>query len=331
MAWHRIFIFVLITSLLVGCSAFPSMAEPPTEEVELTKIRLPMGFIPNVQYAPFYVAVQKGYFYEAGLDIEFDYSPETDGVALVGADELQFAVVSGEQVLLARSQDIPVVYFLAWWQDYPVGMVSMQEAQIKTPSDLAGRTIGIPGLYGASYIGFRALLNAGGLEEEDVTLESIGYNQVESLVAGQTESGVIYANNEPVQLEALGYDVDVIRVADYVQLASNGLISNEKTIAENPELVRKMAQATAKGIQATLDDPDNAFEICKNFVEGLDDVNQQVQRDVLQSSLEFWKTDTIGVSNPEAWENMQAVLLDMEMLSQPLDLESAFTNEFVAP
>lgn len=332
MNFQRVFILILLVVMIIsGCSAFPFSGDQPGEEPEITKIRLPMGFIPNVQYAPFYVAVQKGYFYEAGIEIEFDYSPETDGVALVGADELKFAVVSGEQVLLARAQEIPVVYVLAWWQDYPVGMVSMANAQIQTPADLAGRTIGLPGLYGASYIGLRALLNAGGLDEEDVILQSIGYNQVEALVAGQIESGVIYANNEPVQLRSLGYEVDVIRVADYVELASNGLITNEKTIAENPELVRRMVQAITKGIEATLADPDHAFEICKRHVEGLDGANEQVQREVLESTLAFWQTEKIGVSHLEAWENMQEVLLEMGILSQSLDLQAAFTNEFVAP
>ena len=95
---------------------------------------------------------------------------------------------------------------------------------------MKGKKIGLPGLYGASYVGLRALLNAGGLSEEDVTLDSIGYNQVEALVTGRDEAIVIYANNEPIQLEAQGYKVDVLRVADYVSLASNGLLTNEKTI-----------------------------------------------------------------------------------------------------
>jgi NitT/TauT family transport system substrate-binding protein len=288
-----------------------------------------MGFIPNVQYAPFYVAVDKGYFRENGIEIEFDYSFETDGVALVGAEDLQFALVSGEQVLLARAQELPVVYVLGWWQDYPVGVAAKTEQGIQSLEDLRGKQIGLPGLFGANYIGLRALLNEAGLEEDDVTLDSIGFNQVEALATDQEQAVVIYANNEPIQLAALGYDIDLIQVADFVQLASNGLITNEATIANNPDLVRRMNQAILRGLADTLSDPDQAFEISKLYVENLAQADQTIQRNVLEASIAFWKADQLGYTAPEAWENMQEILLDMGLLSQPLDLKRAYTNEFI--
>jgi NitT/TauT family transport system substrate-binding protein len=329
--WWKWSVISALALVLAACASSPRepTEAPPAAPQEIDHIRLPMGFIPNVQYAPFYVAVDKGYYRENGIEIEFDYSFETDGVTLVGADDLQFALVSGEQVLLARAQDLPVVYVLGWWQDYPVGVAAKTEQGIQSPADLKGKQIGLPGLFGANYIGLRALLNEAGLEEDDVTLDSIGFNQVEALATDQEQAVVIYANNEPIQLAALGYDIDLIQVSDFVQLASNGLITNEATIANQPDLVRRIIQATLRGLADTLADPDQAFEISKKYVENLDQADQEIQREVLEASIAFWKADQLGYTAPEAWENMQEILLDMGLLTQPLDLKQAYTNEFI--
>jgi len=295
----------------------------------LTHIRLPIGYIPNIQFAPFYVAVEKGYFKDAGIELEFDYKFETDGVALVGAGELPFAIVSGEQVLLARAQGLPVTYVAAWYQQYPVSVVAKSDLGIVVPQDLKGKKIGIPGLFGASYVGLRALLNAGKLSESDVTLDAIGFNQVDMMAVGQQDIVVGYTANEPIQLRARGIAVTEMRVADYAQLAANGILASEKVIKENPELVRAFVGAFLKGLKDTLANPDEAFTISEKYIPNFSDLDAKVQKQVLTTSIEQWQATRPGYSDPQAWENMQIVLLDMGLLTEKMDLAKAFTNEFI--
>jgi NitT/TauT family transport system substrate-binding protein len=321
--------FTLITLgmalVLSACSISPSA----NGSGELTKISLPMGYVPNIQFAPMYVAIEKGYFREAGIDLELDYKFETDGVALVGAGDLPLAVVSGEQVLLARAQGLPVVYVAAWYQQYPVSVVAKSEAEVLVPQDLKGKKIGLPGLFGANYVGLRALLSEAKMSESDVTLDSIGFNQVDLVAAGQQDVIVGYTANEPIQLRARGIPVTEIRVADYVQLASNGILANENVIAEDPELVRAFVGAFLKGLADTIANPEEAFELSKAHIPNFADLDADVQIQVLGISIEQWKAERLGYSDPQAWQNMQEVLLEAGLISAEMDLNKAFTNEFV--
>ena len=313
---------IIIILLATGCA--PAAAQPGA----LTQVRLPVGYIPNVQFAPLYVAMHQGYYRDAGLEVTLDYSYEVDAVALVGANQLQFAIASGEQVLLAREQGLPVVYVLAWYEEYPVGIASLAESGIESLADLKGRKVGIPMLSGASYIGLRALLQAGDLREQDISLDTIGYSQVEMLVTGKEDAIVVYVANEPVQLAAQGYTVHLIPVSDHVHLVGNGLITNEQTMREHPELVRAMVAATLQGLRTAQADPQQAFEISTKYVENLEQV-AEVQKQVLAESIKLWSQDGSGMSDREGWENMQALLLEMGLLSKPLELEQAFSNEFL--
>ncbi|MEP7358274.1 MAG: ABC transporter substrate-binding protein, partial [Anaerolineales bacterium] len=273
----------LLAIFLAACGGATPAA--PTAGA-LTHIRLPMGFTPSVQYAPFYVAVDKGYFAAEGLALDFDYSFETNGVQLVAAGQLPFAVVSGEQVLLARAQGLPVQYVFAWFQKFPVAIIAKAGSGITQPADLRGKRIGTPLLEGANFVGLRALLAQAGIAPSDVTIEAIGFNQVPALTANQVDAVVVYANNEPIRLAAQGEQLSVINVGDYVSLAANGLLTNEDTAAHNPALVRAFNRALLHGLQDTLANPDAAYTISKKYVEGLTD--DAVEKAVLAASINMW-------------------------------------------
>jgi len=319
-------IVLIMLGLALGLSA---CSTPKSGSDALTKISLPMGYVANIQFAPFYVAVEKGYFKDVGIEITFDYKFETDGVALVGANNVPFAVVSGEQVPLARAQGLPIVYVAAWYQKYPVAVVSKTSQNIQTPADLKGKKIGLPGLFGANYIGLDALLYSAGLTEKDVTLDSIGFNQVAALAADREQAASVYAANEPVQLKAQGYSINEMQVADYVKLASNGIITNEKTISENPNLVRGFVKAFLHGLSDTIANPDEAYTISTKYVDTLAGADKNVQMEILMRSIDEWKTSHLGMSDPQAWQNMNDTLLKMGSITKSLDVSKMFTNNFV--
>jgi NitT/TauT family transport system substrate-binding protein len=313
--------------ILVGCGATPTPTTTP-----LVPVRLAMGYIPNVQFAPFYVAQQQGYFAEEGIELSFDYGWETDLLKLVGSDELQFALASGDQVILARSQGLPLVYVLNWYRRFPVCVVSLPEMGITSPADLVGLRVGTPATYGASYIGWRALLHEAGLPEDAAELISIGYTQVAALSEGQVNAAICYAMNEPVQLEETGQPVDVIYVADYLNLVSNGLITNDTTLTERRELAVAMVRATLRGLAETIRDPQGALEATLEVVPEAGGENEALNRAILLESIRFWQPDAegdLGRSNPDDWQASVEWMQELGLIARTVNVTQLFTNALV--
>jgi NitT/TauT family transport system substrate-binding protein len=325
-------IILILAAVLAGANLL-SGCGGTREEVPSQEVTLAMGFIPNVQFAPWYVAVEKGYLAEEGIEVKFDYGWETDLLKLVGSDELQFAIASGDQVILARSQGLPVIYVMNWYRRFPVCIVSLAEAGIREPQALAGKRVGTPATYGASYIGWRALLDAVGLDEAEVELISIGYTQVAALTQGQVDAAVCYAMNEPVQMETAGRSLDVIYVADYANLISNGLITNKRTVDTRSELVNGMVRAALRGLTYTLEHPKEAFEISLKYVPeaATDTETEAVNRAILEKSIEFWSADPgeLGRSQEAEWQAAQRIMQQMGLVDTEVDVTTLFTNQFI--
>ena len=321
---RRLALIVIALVVLVSVAACDRGLSPDADQVTIA-----MGFIPNVQFTPVYVALERGYFAEQGLEIELDYGMETDLLQRLATGNLRFAIGSGDQVVLARANDLPVVYAANWYRRFPVCVVVMADSGIETPEDLIGRTVGIPALEGASYIGWLAFLEAAGIPRDSVDLQVIGYTQVASLTENRVDAAVSYALNEPVQLRQAGYDINVFYFDAYTQLVSNGLITNEDTIDTDPELVQRVVTAFVQGIEATIADPEAAFAITRQYIPEMDDDTAVLQRAVLEECLDFWQAERLGHNDPAAWQESVRLLQGLGLVTTDLDPEALYTNDFV--
>lgn len=324
---------VIFTLGVVALAGSILLTGDPVQNADLTPVTLFMSYIPSVQFAPVYVADERGYFADEGIAVTFEYSlNEADGIDRLAVNDLQFGLASGEQVLLARANDRPLVYVFAWYHRFPVGIAAPVGAGITQPQGLAGRVVGIPALYGASYIGLRALLDAAGLTEADLgELRVIGYTAPENICTGQIDAAVVYVVNEPIAIADQCTPVNVIEVSDYATLVANGLLTNEQTIRDNPDLVAGMVRALRRGLEDTLADPDAAFSLSvEGYVRDLPAAQYAVQREVLLNSTELWRADVLGMTDSAAWEATQRILIDAGLMAGPLDdLSAAYDMRFV--
>ncbi len=334
MRFYRIFmLLVLIALAMTACgttAATPTDAATPAQSGDtLRKVRLGVGYIPDVQFAPFYVAQKKGYYADEGLDVEIEYGFENDFVALAAQGQREFAIASGDQVILARAQGLPITYVMKWYQRYPVALMALADKGITKPEDLTGKKVGLPGLYGASFVGWKALVHAAKLDESAIKVEEIGFTQAAAVQQGLVDAAMIYTANEPNQLRSQGLEVKVIEISDYIALVSNGLVSGEKLLTEDPDLVQRMVRATLRGIKDTIEHPDEAFAVVRQVIPEITDDKAVIQRKVLEDSIKLWQSERLGVSDEQAWQDSLEFMTQAGLLTKPLEAETLFTNKFI--
>ncbi len=292
-AWGRLgLIFAALALLLGACAPAPTAAPVPTPAPTtpagaLTEVSVVMGYIPNVQFAPWFVADKKGYFASAGIKVNYNWGFEVDGVKLVGVNKAEFALLGGDQVIQARAQDIPLVYVANYYNTFPIAVFSLKEKNIKTPKDLVGKKVGLPAYYGATYTGWRALLYGADIRESDVKTQDVGFAQVAAVTQGLVDAAAGYSNNEPVQLILAGKEINVIQVAEYSKLVGIGLVTNEKTIAEKPQVIQKLTTALLRGIQDTISNPDDALAITIQNLPEAGGQNLKTTQTVLNATIKL--------------------------------------------
>ncbi|MAU10669.1 MAG: hypothetical protein CL607_12665 [Anaerolineaceae bacterium] len=265
----RIVIVLLFSVVVYGVS----IAQDDLEDE-----RFLLTFVPNIQFSPLYVAIEQGYAEDAGYNLTIEYLNEPDVVDLVAAGQANFGMVSGEQVITAVSRQRPIVYVYEWFQQYPVGVVLDAASDITQVSDLAGKRIGLPGRFGASYSGLTTLLTANDMSERDVELQEIGYVAPDVFcTGGAVDAVVVYLNNEPLQIQLRAdagdcADVESVRVfpvAESTDLVANGIITSTELLERDPNHVSAIVMAFDHGLRDVINNPARAYLLSEAYVEGL--------------------------------------------------------------
>ncbi len=181
------------------------------------------------------------------------------------------------------------------------------------------------------------MLYANKIKESELNIQDIGFAQVAALTEGKVQVASGYGNNEPVQLDQQGIKVNVINVADFYPLASDGIVTSEAQIKDQTAIVHGFVRATLKGMQDVIANPDEGFQAALDVIPELksaDAKTQDLQRKVLQATLPYWQSDLTkqqgaGFSDIKSWEATHTFLRDSGLLKSDVDLSKAFTNDFI--
>ncbi|TDE84629.1 ABC transporter substrate-binding protein [Deinococcus sp. S9] len=290
-------------------------------------VNIGLGYIPNVQFTPFYVADKLGYYRSEGLNVKFQHGYVSELMPLLLQGKIDFIVGDPEDAIFARNQGAPVKYVMAMYQKSPVTVFSLKP--LSRAADLKGKTVGIPGTFGSSYAAIRALLDSAGLQEgRDVRLAAIGFTQLDAVRAGRVDAAVGFVNNEVVQLRDAGQKVSTLDVSDAYPMVGSGLITLDKTLSG--DLARKVVRASQRGLKFTVADPARAFRLAQPvFGSGggtLDVLRASVP--LIQSA--YTRLHGLGASDPAAWSKAIAALVKQGSLPAGTKAETFYTNSLIS-
>lgn len=300
----------------------------------IAKVTVGLTYTPDIQFSPFYVAAEKGYFKAAGLDVTLRHHGASEplfGAIQAGQEHIVYA--GGDEMLQARSQDVPLVNFATYYQDYPVVLVVPQDSPIQSAADLKGHSVGVPGPYGETWFGLLALLKQAGLAQTDVEIKHIGYTQQAAITTKQVDAVMGYVNNDAVRLQAAGVPVRTLPIAaQNPLLVGIGLGTTDELLRTRETEFRKVHEAVAEAIGDIVADPAAAVTLSAKYVPGL---NAGPQKDSALATLKatiplFGSAGSYGQQNPATWAAMATFMGDMGLLAKPVPAAEAFTSKLVS-
>lgn len=313
----------MLLMLVVGCSN-----ENKSTNKEVT---LMLDFVPNTNHTGFYVAKEKGYFDEVGLDVNIVEPGDSTSATLVAANKAQFGVSYQEDVTYARTakEPLPIRAIATIIQHNTSGFVSLKDAGINGPEDFEGKT----------YAGWQAP------SEEAVIkalMNQVGTDFTQLKMVGADGSGFaslgktvdMYWEFEGwaiIKARMEGYDLTYTPLKDLderLDYYTPVIISNEKTMKEDPETVEKFMSAVSKGYNDAIENPEEAAEILYKIIPDTDKAFLIESQKFLSAQYAL-DSEKWGIMNDEVWDNYTEFMYENGLIDITVKASEQYTNEFI--
>jgi putative hydroxymethylpyrimidine transport system substrate-binding protein len=326
------FVIALIVAalgLLVGCGE----REEPSEGASPERFDLALDWFPNADHAGIYETLDRGYFEDAGLEVEPQVPSDPSApIKQVAAGRADLAISYEPEVLLAREEGLDVVAVGALVREPLTSLVSVGKQGITDPRELDGKSVATAGIpYQAAYL--RAILEQAGLNEDDVEQVDVGLNLLSPLIAGRVDAALgLFWNVEGVELRQRGDDptvvpVDELGIPTYDELV---LVASAERVSEDSEAIRLFLAALERGTRGAAENPSAATQALLDANEDLDPRLTRAQvEETLPVLLPREGGDPYAFMNPERWREFAGFMVDEGLLGSLPAIDEVLTNELL--
>jgi NitT/TauT family transport system substrate-binding protein len=313
-------------------AAAPAAAQPPAP-AQPEKVILLLDWFPDGYHAPFYVAREKGYYREAGLEVEIIEGKGSGNVAqLVGTKNATFGFAEGGAVAKAIGQGVPARMVAGIFRRSPLGLSYIRESGINTPKDLEGKTYGVVPA-SATHTLWPAFAAVNQIDDSKITEVNIDPTGADAaMLTGRIHFTDAIVSGEPIRYTVAGKSGAIFLFSDHgLTVVGHGIIAHTDTVREKPALVQSFVTASLKGWETTRQNPEEAVDI---FRQSVPEKSREVALPALQGTLPLLDSEStrdkpLGFQSDSDWESTLQILAGAGVANLP-KADQVFTNQFVA-
>lgn len=284
-----------------------------------TEFRLQLRWVHQFQFAGYYMALERGYYNAAGLDVELiEGGPNAlEPVARMLDGEVEFAV-SNSGVLIERMNGKPVVALAAIAQTSPIVWIVRADSDIHAPLDLAGKRLMLmPPPESAELL---AMLRQEGIKPEQLELVPTTFD-LQDLIEGNVDAYDGYSTNEPWYLESAGIEYRLLKPRDYgVNFYSDVLVGRESLVIERPADVAAFVEASLRGWQYALENIEETVQLIHDqYAPDKSIEHLRFEAEALKALI-MPELVSLGHMNPGRWQAIGESYVALEMAEGPVEL-----------